>query len=297
MSERIKISKIDSDTLKLLRIPFSFFLMPVFFLALSQVPEVNWTNAILCFFILHLFIYPSSNGYNSYMDQDVTSIGGLEHPPKPTKKLFYTSIIFDVMGLSLSLFINIQFFIYVALYIIASRAYSFKGIRLKKFAIAGFLTVVFFQGAFTFWMVYSAISNYAIALDNILLMALIGCSFLIGGIYPLTQVYQHDADSLSGDFTISYKLGINGTFIFSAIMFVIANFFFYFYFDGIDKIKHFIYLQLFLFPVIVYFLIWFYKVIKNKNQASFKNMMNMNFIAATAMNVCFILLLILNITG
>jgi 1,4-dihydroxy-2-naphthoate octaprenyltransferase len=284
----------DLDTIKLLRIPFSFFLMPVFFFALSQVSEVNWTNAILCFFILHLFIYPASNGYNSYMDQDETSIGGLEHPPKPTKKLFYTSILFDVIGLSLSLFINIQFFISVTLYIIASRAYSFKGIRLKKFPIIGFFTVVFFQGAFTFWMVYSAVSATPIVIDNTLMFASIGCSFLIGGIYPLTQVYQHDADSSSGDFTISYKLGISGTFMFSTIMFILANFLFYFYFDSIYKISHFIYFQLFLLPVVIYFLNWFYKATKDKSQASFRNMMNMNFIAATAMNSCFVLLLILN---
>jgi len=295
MSATINLETINRDTVKLLRIPFSFFLMPIFFFALSQVGEVNWTNAILCFFILHLFIYPASNGYNSYMDQDETSIGGLEHPPQPTKKLFYTSILFDVIGLSLSFFINVQFFISVTLYIIASRAYSFKGIRLKKFPIIGFLTVVIFQGAFTFWMVYAAISNHAVILDNILLLILIGCSFLIGGIYPLTQVYQHEADSLSGDFTISYKLGINGTFVFSAVMFFFANIFFYFYFNAINAIDYFIYLQLFLFPVIVYFLIWFYKVIKTKTEASFKNMMTMNFIAATAMNACFILLVILNI--
>ncbi len=294
MSTPIKIATNNINTIKLLRIPFSFFLMPVFFFSLSQVVEVNWTNAILCFFILHLFIYPSSNGYNSYMDQDETSIGGLEHPPKPTKKLFYTSIIFDAIGLSLSLFISIQFFICIALYILASRAYSFKGIRLKKFPIIGFLTVVIFQGGFTFWMVYSAVSASPIVIDKTLLFALVGCSFLIGGIYPLTQVYQHYADSSSGDFTISYKLGISGTFMFSMIMFILANFLFYFYFDGIHNTIHFIYFQLFLLPVVIYFLNWFYKSTKDKSQASFRNMMNMNFIASIAMNSCFILLLILN---
>jgi len=284
----------DINTIKLLRIPFSFFLMPVFFFALSQAVEVNWTNALLSFFILHLFIYPASNGYNSYMDQDETSIGGLEHPPKPTIKLFYTSIAFDVIGLGLSLIISVQYFIAIALYMLASRAYSFKGIRLKKFPLIGFLTVVFFQGGFTFWMVLSAVNVYPVIIDSNLLMALTGCSFLIGGIYPLTQVYQHEADKLSGDLTVSYKLGINGTFIFSALMFVIANALFYFYFEGIYKLNYFVYFQLFLLPVVVYFLVWFYKAAKNKSQASFRNMMNMNFIAATSMNTCFILLLILN---
>ena len=277
-----------------MRIPFSFFLMPVFFFALSQVNEINRIHAVICFFVLHLFIYPASNGYNSYMDKDETPIGGLEHPPIPTKKLFYTSILFDVIGLSLSLFINVQFFISVIAYLLASRAYSWKGIRLKKFPIIGFLTVVFFQGAFTFWMVYAGINKNIVEINNSILLALIGCSFLIAGVYPLTQIYQHKEDKAGGDITISYKLGITGTFIFTTIMFIISNGFLYRYFSSVQKGEHFILFQVFLLPVIIYFITWFLKTLKDKRQASFKNTMRMNFIASTSLNACFILLLILN---
>jgi len=282
------------DTIKLMRIPFSFFLMPVFFFALSQVKEINWANAVICFFVLHFFIYPASNGYNSYMDNDETPIGGLEHPPMPTKNLFYTSILFDVIGLSLSFLISTLFFLAVLVYLLASRAYSWKGIRLKKFPILGFLTVIFFQGAFTFWMVYTAISKSAVEMNISILLVLIGCSFLIAGVYPLTQVYQHKEDKASGDITISYKLGILGTFIFTALMFIISNVFLYRYFYSIQNQNHFILFQIFLFPVILYFISWFLKVLKDKSQASFKNTMRMNFIASTSLNICFIFLLILN---
>ncbi len=282
------------NTIKLMRIPFSFFLMPVFLFALSQVNDINWSHAILCFIVLHLFIYPASNGYNSYMDKDETPIGGLEHPPKPTKMLFYTSILFDALGLLISLIINIQFFFTVLAYLLASRAYSWKGIRLKKFPILGFLTVIFFQGAFTFWMVYSCISNNSVELNNSLILVLIGCSFLIAGVYPLTQIYQHKEDAASGDITISYKLGIKGTFKFSSVMFIISNIFLYNYFKAIHKSEHFILFQLFLIPVGVYFITWFLKVLKDNNRASFKNTMRMNLIASTSLNVCFIFMIILN---
>ena len=79
---------LSSSTIKLLRIPFSFFLSPIYFFALAQVPYINWINAILIFFILHFLIYPASNGYNSYMDRDTESIGGLEKPPPPSPQLF-----------------------------------------------------------------------------------------------------------------------------------------------------------------------------------------------------------------
>jgi 1,4-dihydroxy-2-naphthoate octaprenyltransferase len=286
--------RINNDTLKLLRIPFSYFLMPVFFFAISQVVAINWINVIIVFIVLHIFIYPASNGYNSYMDNDEGSIGGLEKPPKPTKQLFIISIIFDIIGLCLSLIVGYLFLFSILLYILASRAYSYKGIRLKKYPIIGFLTVVFFQGAFTFWMVYCGVAKNEIIYNTNLLAVLIACLFLIGGVYPLTQVYQHDADKANDDISISYLLGVRGTFLFSAIMFFVATCFLLLYFNLTQKINHFYLLQLFLLPVIIYFILWFIKVNKNIMEASFKNTMRMNFIAATCMNLLFITLLIIN---
>src|SRR5580698_4261630 len=119
----------DKSTIKLMRIPFSYFLMPVFLFALSQVKNIDVKNTVLCFIALHLFIYPASNGYNSYMDNDTTSIGGLKNPPTPTKKLFYLSVAFDVCGLVLALVVSLHFFICLLAYMLASKAYSYKGIR------------------------------------------------------------------------------------------------------------------------------------------------------------------------
>ena len=264
--------------------------------ALSQCKNINVLNGILVFFILHLFVYPASNGYNSYMDQDEGSIGGLENPPKPTKELFYVSIVFDLIGLLLSFFVNATFFMAVLTYTLVSRAYSFKGIRLKKFPVLGFLTVVFFQGAFTFWMVQIGLSLSNYEFNKIAFMALLGSSFLIAGVYPLTQVYQHDADAKSGDFTISYRLGIKGTFYFTAFMFLLANLCLYFYFTWQGQVAHFLIFQLFLLPVVIYFILWFLNVYKDPKQASFKNTMSMNLIASLCMNCCFITLLWFNQT-
>ncbi len=57
--------------------------MPVYWFALSQVNKINWYDAILIFIILHVFVYPASNGYNSFMDRDTGSIGGIKHPLNP----------------------------------------------------------------------------------------------------------------------------------------------------------------------------------------------------------------------
>src|SRR5277367_6116487 len=98
---------IQRSTIQLLRFHFSFFLMPVYWFALSQVAHPVFSSSLLIFIILHILIYPSSNGYNSYMDRDEESIGGLKSPLMPTRQLFYVSIFMDVLALISGLFISL----------------------------------------------------------------------------------------------------------------------------------------------------------------------------------------------
>src|SRR3954468_12917427 len=142
------------STIQLLRFHFSFFLLPVFLFALSELVQPAWGKVLLIFVILHLLVYPSSNGYNSYMDRDEGSIGGIANPMQPEKELFYVSVFMDLIALLLSVFVSYFFAVGILLYILASRAYSFRGIRLKKYPVIGYLTVIVFQGAVTFWIAY-----------------------------------------------------------------------------------------------------------------------------------------------
>lgn len=268
--------------------------MPVYWFALSQTKPIPIGEAVLCFIILHLFIYPASNAYNSYMDQDDESIGGLKNPPKATKRVYYLSIIFDLVGLALSITLNSTFFVLILLYISASRAYSYKRIRLKKYPIIGFITVALFQGGFTYLMVKTSMYN---TFDLHLLYnkeAMIASSLLIGGVYPLTQIYQHEADKRNGDATLSMLLGIRGTFVFSAILFGVANLFLMLHFISIKKEIHFYIFQLCLLPLVVYFIRWAISVWKNNKNASYENTMRMNTISSITMSCCFIMILFFN---
>src|ERR1700757_926062 len=286
---------IDKNTLKLLRLPFSIFLMPLFLFALSQSHNIIIFKAVISFLLIHFLVYPASNGYNSYIDRDESPIGGLEKPPMPTKKLFYATLIMDFLSLVLSfIFINSLFALCILFYILASRAYSSKQIRLKKYPIWGFLIVVFFQGAFTFYMTYLGITDTPLVINKTTLFLLLGCSFQIAGAYPLTQVYQHKQDYDDGVITLSYKLGYIGTFIFTALMFFICNICYFLFFNLINKPMNFYIIQLFFFPIVAYFVYWFYLVYKDNNRADFKNTMRMNGIAAICMNICFITLYFIN---
>ena len=267
--------------------------MPVYWFALSQVNQINRRDAILIFIILHVLVYPSSNGYNSYMDRDTGSIGGIKNPLQPTKQLFYVSVIMDVVAVSLSFFITPIFALGIVLYIFASRAYSYRKIRLKKYPVIGYLTVVIFQGAVTFFLVYhGSQSNHT---SHVPVIATIAAGLLIGGFYPLTQIYQHEDDLKDGVRTISYKLGYKGTFIFTGIVYALAFCMLGILFFSNLQWNHFLVLQIFMAPVLVYFFIWFRKVLINTKEANFKNTMRMNLLASTCTNAGFITILILRL--
>jgi 1,4-dihydroxy-2-naphthoate octaprenyltransferase len=280
------------STIQLLRFHFSFFLLPVFLFALSQAPQINWTNAGFIFFILHLLVYPSSNGYNSYMDRDETPIGGLASPLQPTKQLFYTSVVMDVIAIVFSIFISFIFAAGILLYILASRAYSYRGIRLKKYPVIGFLTVFVFQGALIFFITYHGVSsNLPLAVP---VLPVVLSSLLIGALYPLTQIYQHEADRKDGVTTISYLLGKRGTFVFSMVLFLFATALMYLLFKKTAAINHFYIFLLFLLPVVLFFLYWMSKVWRDENAADFKNSLRMNALSTICTTAFFITLIIRN---
>lgn len=276
-----------ASTIQLLRFHFSFFLLPVYVFALSQSKQIDAIQAILIFIILHLLVYPASNGYNSYMDRDTGPIGGIRSPREPTKQLYVVTIILDLFAILLSFFVSIPFALGIALYIAASKAYSSRSIRLKRYPVTGYLVVVIFQGALTFYLVYANVQNG----NTIPYLQMAAASLLIGGFYPLTQVYQHDADKADGVTTLSLMLGYKGTFIFTAIIYLFAFLFLYFIFYQQDELINFIILMVALFPVLIYFFSWAMKVWKDEREASFKNTMRMNLLASLCINIAFIIIL------
>lgn len=290
------VSWFDKSTVQHLRLPFSFHLMPVFLFALSQTEHINWGTSFIAFVILHFLIYPSSNGYNSYQDKDETSIGGLKYPPKVSENLFYVTLLFDITGVLAALFVSAYFSLFVLLYVLISRAYSYRNLRLKKYAVSGFLTVTIFQGAFSFFMVLSATSSEfnPEPLSVSIICCMMIASLFIGSVYPLTQIYQHQSDKNDGVVTISYKLGYIGTFVFSGVLFLMATGLLYYYFNRIGRQNYFIVFLLMMLPVIIRLLYWFKNVYKDKTKADFENTMTMNILASTCMNVYFILLIVNN---
>jgi 1,4-dihydroxy-2-naphthoate octaprenyltransferase len=271
-----------------LRIPFSFFLMPVFMFGLALSGATDWINILLIFLAVHLFLYPASNGYNSYFDKDEKSIGGLKNPPKVSLGLYRASLLFDGLALILGAFVSLEFAVMLFIYGLVSKAYSHPTIRLKKYPFLSWFVAGFFQGAFTFVMVMAGLKDMSILEMNwsVYHPALLSSAILWGS-YPMTQVYQHEEDARRGDITLSIKLGIRGTFIFTTIVFGVATImYWYFLRNQFDAMTAWLFVAAMV-PVVGFFNWWFLKVIKDEKLADFTNTMRLNLISAICLHLSF----------
>lgn len=296
-NEKISLRSVfDRDTLLHLRLPFSFFLLPVFVFGISQASNIHATNTLIVFFALHFFIYPGSNLYNSYMDKDTGSIGGLKNPPPVTRRLYYASMVMDIAGLLICLLSGWQNALIMSGYVAFSKAYSWHGIRLKKYPYFGWLMVAFFQGGYTFLLANMAAENIFDTnwFTNKNRMCMLIATLLIGAYYPLTQIYQHEEDSQRGDYTISYKLGIKGTFIFAGLLFAAGFVSTYMYFTKYYSLVYFIIFVACIVPIMVYFIYWFSKVWRDMHYADYTHAMRMTFISSVCMVSCFTIITVLN---
>ncbi|MBC7485139.1 MAG: UbiA prenyltransferase family protein, partial [Cytophagaceae bacterium] len=279
---------VKKATLIHLRIPFSFFLMPFFVFAISQLADITWWKISGAFIAVHLFHNGASNAFNSYFDKDEGSIGGIENPPPVDKELYIVSLIFDVLAVALGYLVNPYFAVMVFIIGLASKAYSHPMIRFKKYAVLGLLIVSFFQGFWTYFMVVVAQYGYSPSIfSKQNLYAGVICSLMLLGSYPMTQIYQHGEDAKRGDRTFSLLLGIKGTFIWTMSIFAIASSLFIFYF-----MEYNVWFVALLFivltsPTVVYFLSWMKDSWQNELRADYKSTMQLNFLSAACFNLFF----------
>jgi 1,4-dihydroxy-2-naphthoate octaprenyltransferase len=226
------------------------------------------------------------------MDQDETSIGGLKFPPKVPKTMFFITVVLDIVALiSTYYYFGKKPMLLLFVYILASRAYSYRGIRLKKYPIIGYLTVCICQGILIYFLVN--LSCNTLKDNNHVLNAIISF-LLVGAGYPLSQVYQHESDKKDNVETISMKLGIRGTFIFSGVLFftLFVCFVLKFLLLQYTAAKFFSFI-LCLFPVLLLFTQWSIAVFKDDKNANYDGTMKMNTAGAISMNLYFIFLIII----
>lgn len=282
-----------SDILKLLRIPFSVFLLPVFLFPLLTEESISVMHVILLFIILHFFIYPASNSYNSFMDQDTGSIGGLEKPPVAGMELYYASLFLDLFALVIAAFISYELVAMLLLYSVVSRLYSWRKVRIKKYPWTSLVVVSLMQGGYTYMicsMFFTNETDLNWFAHRSHWFGFAATTFMVSALYPLTQIYQHKDDIANGDRTVSYVLGINGTFLISGLFFLLSCLSVWLYFDSIDQASLAAIFGIFLIPVIFYFLRWALRCRRNYREANFSNTMKMNKISSLMLIAAFVVI-------
>ena len=280
--------------LPLLRIPFSVYLMPVVWFGLSAL-QGPWSGgrAVGVFVVLHLLAYPASNGYNSYYDRDEGSIGGLKAPPKVTPELLHLVWLFDALAVAGAALLSWPFAALVVVYLLVSKAYSYEGIRLKKYPLLSTLVVVVFQGGFTLLMTQVGVGATPTQLfeKTNLLLALVSTLFLCGS-YPLTQVYQHAEDARRGDRTLSLRLGIRGTFIFAAVGLLAGAGTLGLAYWLRQEMRPLLVFVVATGPVVALFGRWAWAVWHDETAADFEHTMRMNQVSSLCLSAAFIAVLL-----
>jgi 4-hydroxybenzoate polyprenyltransferase len=279
---------LSRSTLLHVRLPFSWFLLPVFAIAAVTSPVLHPVHTVIVFVVFHFFLYTASNGFNSYYDRDNESIGGLEKPPPVTADLFWFSLVLDGAGLLLALLVGWKFALGCFIYGMASKLYSWDISRIKRHGIAGWLFVGIGQGTLAFLLISVGISgngNWGWHDLVPFVKPAVFAGFFLLGVFPLTQVYQHREDARRGDLTISRILGIRQTFYFAGVFLIaaIGGFFVYFLRHcGPGTASLF---ALLLVPAVYYFIRWFLACRSDPARADFHGCMRMNLLASTGVNL------------
>jgi 1,4-dihydroxy-2-naphthoate polyprenyltransferase len=278
--------------LKHMRLGISVFLMPTYLFALSQIDAVGIAPCFLCFVALHMLLYPSSHAYNNYMDNDFGAVSGIASPLPKNRNLLYASATLDVIALIAMYFLSTFAALLTLVYICGSRAYSYRGIRLKQYPIASYICVSGTQGLIIYYLTAFAVSKQFSPIEH-LAPALLSSMF-IASAYPITQIYQHETDKQDGIVTMSALLGVQGTFRFSAVMYTLTHIFTCVYlYATLQHIHILVYFALNLVPTVM-FLQWQTKAQIEPKEVNYKNTMKIAGIASICSNICFIVFCAIN---
>lgn len=291
------------DILVHLRLPFSFFLLPVWLLGVLVAGQGLDTTAVLSGIALHLFLYPASNAFNSYWDRDEGPIGGILNPPKVDRKLLIASIAWELPGLVLLFLAGLAPGLLGLVYSLCSKAYSWDGLRWKRFPRFSLLGIAIVQGSLVVLLCNPQVLGAAAGAANAttggaspqFLAAALTSAVFLAAVYPLTQIYQHEADAARGDKTFSMLVGIRGTFIHSAACFLLAGAGLAWMLFALDPVEAPLRLALLLAclaPALGYFLRWAALAWKDSGAADFRRTMLMNLLASVGMNLFLIICLV-----
>lgn len=169
-------------------------------------PELDFRWFIIQFLNVHLLLFGGATAYNSYWDKDDGPIGGLQNPPAMSRWMWIASLVIQLIGLGLAipmggLYLLIYFVSMLFFWLYSTPIFRWKGRPIKSLIAIGLST-----GFSSVLLGYLAAGNSY--LSPIVFIAALGVSLILLSLYPLSQVYQQEADSRRGDQTFALQYGI-----------------------------------------------------------------------------------------
>ncbi len=198
------------DFLLHLRLKYNFLILSAPFILgaiYAHAIQNLWLFAY-AFLLIYVLLFGGANSYNSYIDDDKGPIGGLEHPPKMTRWMYWASWIVQVIGLALSIRISLLFSVLFAFSIILFWIYSGTFFRFKSKPLLSFVTIGVGTVVNIVFMGYVAAGGRGFPLE--LGIGAIGAMCVVLSMYPFSQAYQIQEDKQRGDMTFAARYGLKG---------------------------------------------------------------------------------------
>jgi hypothetical protein len=156
----------------------------------------------LAFVVFHLFLYGGANAFNTYYDRDSGPIGGLASPPPVRPALLPWSLGLQVAGLWLAPLVSLPFTaLYLCLFLLFT-AYSHPAVRLKRRPWVSLAAIALGQGGVAFaagWVSAEGAGGGPPAVRDVAgLWGMLSAVFIVGALYPLSQIYQTGEDGGRG---------------------------------------------------------------------------------------------------
>jgi len=144
---------------------------------------------------------------NSAFDRDDSDIAYLRRPPPPPRGLAAFGLGLMLLGLALSMLLALprRFLVAYAVCLVLSLLYSVPPVRLKARAGVDWLINLVGFGFLTPYAGWALTGRDVTRRGGLILL---GFAALFGALYPLTQLYQLEADRARGDRTFAVALGI-----------------------------------------------------------------------------------------
>jgi len=182
--------------------------------------EMNTGQYWLQFLNVHVLLFGGATAYNSWWDKDTGPIGGLRHPPGMTRWMHPASLLLMLAGLIYAVGVSILYALIYMVSLILFWLYSTPLARWKGHPYLSLVAIAISTG-------FNSVLMGTLAAGGVIspgiVFGAIGASFILLSLYPVSQVFQIDADRDRNDVTFALVYGVSGIKKFFAVSFTLGS--------------------------------------------------------------------------